>query len=603
MEKLISLSKDNLIVKLWNDASDIMDILSQADSLSEAQGMIFRYLNGLEDEYFKTNSEHALNQLHILEKNNAKECIRVLKNFFRSENEKLTGFSALSLLIGLAKKDENACKKAGKGFLCEIIFLINGAKGKAIKELVRSRQLDNIEGKKAASIRSKTLDSYSLEMIEAFKRFKNGYDKDIIKQRNSLKKDIIKFFNASHEDWNDYKWHLKHVISDMETLSALVKLEDDEMRGLKAARENNIVFQITPYYLSLFNKSGRCEYDRAIRALVLPSKTYCANVAYNRQKGINMDFMDERSTSPIDTITRRYAQILILKPFDSCPQICVYCQRNWEIKGLDEAEITKEKLNAALNWIENNLYITEVLVTGGDPLTLSNENLEWIIDRISKMNHIERIRIGTRTLVTLPYRINEGFLKLLKKYHQWGKREICIMTHYSHPSELTPDSLTAVKKIKRLGINIYNQQVFTYYNSRRFETCYLRRALKVSGIDPYYAFNTKGKEETVDFRVPIARIEQERHEEARLLPGVVRTDEAVFNVPRLGKSHLRAWQHHEPIMLLDNGKRVYRFYPWESRIAFADDYIYTDVSIYDYLKRLRADGENVRQYNSIWYYF
>jgi lysine 2,3-aminomutase len=99
----------------------------------------------------------------------------------------------------------------------------------------------------------------------------------------------------------------------------------------------------------------------------------------------------------------------------------------------------------------------------------------------------------------LPYRINEGFLKLLKKYHQWGKREICIMTHYSHPSELTPDSLTAVKKIKRLGINIYNQQVFTYYNSRRFETCYLRRALKVSGIDPYYAFN-KGKGRNVGFQ-------------------------------------------------------------------------------------------------------
>jgi lysine 2,3-aminomutase len=71
-------------------------------------------------------------------------------------------------------------------------------------------------------------------------------------------------------------------------------------------------------------------------------------------------------------------------------------------------------------------------------------------------------------------------------------------------------------------------------------------------------------------------------------------------------NHIKgAWQHQEPIMLLDNGKGVYRFYPWESRIAFADDYIYTDVSIYDYLKRLRADGirENVRQYNSIWYYF
>jgi lysine 2,3-aminomutase len=134
------------------------------------------------------------------------------------------------------------------------------------------------------------------------------------------------------------------------------------------------------------------------RACAAEQNILRANVAYNRQKGINMDFMDERSTSPIDTITRRYAQILILKPFDSCPQICVYCQRNWEIKGLDEAEITKEKLNAALNWIENNLYITEVLVTGGDPLTLSNENLEWIIDRISKMNHIERIRMAPEHL-------------------------------------------------------------------------------------------------------------------------------------------------------------------------------------------------------------
>jgi lysine 2,3-aminomutase len=152
-------------------------------------------------------------------------------------------------------------------------------------------------------------------------------------------------------------------------------------------------------------------------------------------------------------------------------------------------------------------------------------------------------------------------------------------------------------------MNVYNQQVFTYYNSRRFETALLRKILKLSGIDPYYTFSTKGKEETVDFRVPIARIEQERREEARLQPGLVRTDEPVFNLPRLGKSNLRAWQDHEVIMILPNGRRIYRFYSWEVRLVTAFDYIYTDVPIYDYLLRLARDGENVNDYQTIWYHF
>ena len=125
----------------------------------------------------------------------------------------------------------------------------------------------------------------------------------------------------------------------------------------------------------------------------------------------------------------------------------------------------------------------------------------------------------------------------------------------------------------------------------------------MSGIDPYYSFNAKGKDETIDFRVPISRIQQERKEEARLLPGIVRTDEAVFNVPKLGKSHLRSWQDHEIIMISEDGSRVYRFFPWESMLLLVEDYIYTDVPIYNYLKRLKNDGEDIEDYKSIWYYF
>jgi lysine 2,3-aminomutase len=127
--------------------------------------------------------------------------------------------------------------------------------------------------------------------------------------------------------------------------------------------------------------------------------------------------------------------------------------------------------------------------------------------------------------------------------------------------------------------------------------------MKKSGIDPYYTFNTKGKKETQDYRVPISRIEQEREEEARLLPGLERTDEPVFNVPRLGKSHLRSWQNHEVIMILPDGRRVYRFYPWEYKFELVEPYNYADVSIYDYIERLYLDGEDIGDYSSIWYYF
>lgn len=270
---------------------------------------------------------------------------------------------------------------------------------------------------------------------------------------------------------------------------------------------------------------------------------------------------------------------------------------------MKESKATRNKTAAAIDWIRNNENISEVLVTGGDPLILGDDYIENILQSLSEIGHVERIRIGTRVLVTMPMRIGDSLVRILRKFHRPGKREICIVTHFEHPMEITPEAVSAIGRIRRAGISIYNQQVFTYYNSSRFESCALRKQLKLAGVDPYYTFNTKGKEETSDFRVPIARISQERKEEARFLPGLARTDEPVFNVPKLGKSHLRAWQDHELIMINSQGQRVYRFFPWESKVTLVDDFIYTDVSIYKYLMRLKEDGEDPEEYKSIWYYF
>ncbi|HET58398.1 MAG TPA: KamA family radical SAM protein, partial [Deltaproteobacteria bacterium] len=187
--------------------------------------------------------------------------------------------------------------------------------------------------------------------------------------------------------------------------------------------------------------------------------------------------------------------------------------------------------------------------------------------------------------------------------HQPGRREVVIVTHCEHAYEITPQMMEAVQKFRHAGISVYNQLVYTFFNSRKYEASYLRNKLRLIGVTPYYTFNTKGKEETNDFRVPLARLLQEQAEGARLFPGTVRTDEVVFNVPRLGKNYLRAAQHRDLISILPNGRRVYEFHPWEKNIKLVDTYVHVDVSIYDYLERLKATGEDIDLYRTIWYYY
>jgi lysine 2,3-aminomutase len=169
--------------------------------------------------------------------------------------------------------------------------------------------------------------------------------------------------------------------------------------------------------------------------------------------------------------------------------------------------------------------------------------------------------------------------------------------------EISPEMADAVKGVRSVGVDVFNQQVYTIQNCRKFETCFLRESLRQIGILPYYLFNLKGKEETSFFKVPIARMLQEQKEEARLMPGLVRTDKPVFNIPTLGKNDLGSWQDHDLIMIMDDGSRVYEFYPWEKYMAPVQTYIYKDVPIHDFLKRIEGLGENIDYYKTIWYYF
>lgn len=535
------------------------------------------------------------------------EAISVFRNILTQRSERLAKFSLLQYLDDiLLKEDQTDVELPEKGFFAEIDHLLKGIMGKSGIYSETIPLFLKKSGIQAAKLRSADLSRMAKRVHENTAGYVCGLDKSIIRQRTRNKARILAHFKATDQEWEDWRWHAKNIIKEPDTLRKLIQISEESYQALKIANKENISFSITPYYLSNFDRELNSGQDRALRAQVIPSLSYVEKMNVSRQSPeVSMDFMLERDTSPIEGITRRYPMIIILKPLLICPQICVYCQRNWEMNDVfsKSAVLSKQHLDKALEWIADRTEINEVLITGGDPLYLSNDKLEYILERIAKIDHIIRIRIGTRIPVTLPMRVTDSLVRIIGRFHRPGKREIIIITHFEHAYEITPQAMAAVQKFRRCGMEVYNQLVFTYYNSRRFEAAYLRQMLRLIGVTSYYTFNTKGKEETDEFRVPIARLLQEQKEESRMYPGTVRTDEIVFNVPGLGKNYLRASQHHGIIAILPNGRRVYEFHPWEKKLFLVDTFIYRDVSVYDYLARLKRDGENITRYKTIWYYY
>lgn len=561
-------------------------------------------LHHINHRQFYTYSEKDPS-MHDLDLVIIRDCARAWRGILHPRSEHLAGFSVLNELINTAKG--NPDPELSEDFWGEIYHLVQGIEGRfRLHENTEFIFADTSElkGRDAAQVRSDELDMIHGYLNKKMSKYKSGLDSDIQETRTRYRKKILSYTGSDENNWNDWHWQLQHIARDEKTLSGYTDLSPEEKEHIRKVNEIGIPFGVTPYYASLFFQPGYGE-DRSVRAQVLFPESYINAFHENGRSEYVNDFMLEHDTSPVNLITRRYPGIVILKPYNSCPQICVYCQRNWEIKGpLEDGAMADEKeLNAAIKWIRKHEAITEVLITGGDPFIMSDSRIREILEKLSRIEHVERIRIGSRTPVTLPMRFTDGLCDILASYRVPGRREIALMTHIQHPYEVTPDFVKAIEKIKKRGISIYNQMVFTFFISRRFEAVQLRSLIRLCGVDPYYSFYPKGKLETADYRVPIARLLQEQKEESRLMPGLARTDEPVYNVPGLGKNNLNAWQHRDFISIKKDGSRVYEFHPWEKKIADQKTYVGTDVPILDYLKRLEAIGESSSDYETIWYYF
>lgn len=599
------------ISELLDSNPSILRLLVNSDSLSQARSDLFNYLNECDAAMRKIDCP-----LHPLEIKNTMDCIEVFKNIISPSSEQKTRHSCLDTLWKLSTEHwrKEDWPDISDAFLVDMQHLFKGVIGLSgiySKSGICKREIPafiGLQGRDAALVRSNLLNETADQYKTIVKKncYQTGLDSHVVQRRQKNKKRILDYLAGTQKDWSDYRWHLKNVIRTADQLTKLIEATDDEVACIKEATEHSIPFSITPFYLSLFEKSPTSKYDRSLRSHVIPNRAYIESILGTEEDNQKpSDFMRELDTSPVELITRRYPLIAIFKPYKSCPQICCYCQRNWELMGSKSTRrpSSTKKMDAALSWFKNNPLVEEVLITGGDPLMLNNSRIEEVIRAFCEMPQIKRVRIGTRCLVTIPMRFDDGLITILDKYHDPPRKVISIVTHVQHSYEISIEMENAVKRLKGIGLDIFNQQVFTIQNCRRFETCYLRENLRKIGIIPYYLFNLKDKRETAYFKVPVARLLQEQKEEARLMPGLVRTDKPVFNIPGLGKNYLDSWQDHELIMIIDDGSRVYEFYPWEKYMAPVNTFLYRDTPIYDFLKRLESLGENPHDYETIWYYF
>jgi lysine 2,3-aminomutase len=581
------------------EASRFLRLAANASTLDEARTPLSAHVSSEQHEAHQQVATASGYVLHVV-----RDCARALRGMLHRRAEARSGFSVAQaiwdLALGKSRPD------LSPAFYAEWTQLVVGLEGRFTDTPAQGDEVPPMQGREAAQRRSDELDALWATVESKMERYPDGLGPEAMERRAARRARIVAELGARDQDFGDWTWQVGHIAREAPELARMVQLSDTESRAIEAARRGRLPVGVTPYYASLMDQEPGGGRDMALRAQVIPPPDYVKHMVANRgNPACSFDFMLEGDTSPVPLVTRRYPAIAIFKPFNTCPQICVYCQRNWEInEAMAEGALAgPAAMEEAMAYLEGHPAIKEVLVTGGDPLGLPDDKLLPILERLAAIPHVDLIRIGTRTPVTMPMRVTPALALALGNLRVPGRRELQVVTHVEHPYELTDDLVVAVDRLRRAGVSVYNQLVYSFYVSRRFEAAKLRMLLKRVGIDPYYTFAPKGKTETRAYRVPIARILQEQKEEARLLPGSRRTDEAVYNVPGLGKNHLRAFQHRDLISVLPDGSRVYDFHPWEKGIAARESYVGADVPVLEYLQRLQDTGEDPRDYESIWYYY
>ena len=257
-------------------------------------------------------------------------------------------------------------------------------------------------------------------------------------QRKTLWTDI------SERQWNDWNWQISNRITNQKELLEVMPLNPVEADQIEQCLKN-FRMAITPYYVSLMDPDNP---DCPIRKQAIPSIQ-----ELNKSSCDLDDPLHEEADSPVPGLTHRYPDRVLLLVTDQCSMYCRHCTRR-RVAGQTDKALPLNRFKPALDYIRSNPQIRDVLISGGDPFTLSDERLEYILANLRAIPHVEIIRIGTRTPVVLPMRITHHLIGILQKF-----QPLWINTHFNHPKELTPEARKALNKLADAGIPLGNQSV------------------------------------------------------------------------------------------------------------------------------------------------
>jgi lysine 2,3-aminomutase len=279
---------------------------------------------------------------------------------------------------------------------------------------------------------------------------------------------------TSRENWNDWKWQFRNRITTVEKLSTVIPLSAKEKTQLKLVTTKYPI-SVTPYYLSLINVYDP---EDPVKKQAIP----CFEEITLGSLGFE-DPLGERRDSVVPGLVHRYPDRVLMVLTDICPMFCRHCtrKREWHNGGWVR---TPAEIKAMLDYIRRHKNLRDVILSGGDPLTLSTQRLEDVISKLRQIDHVEIIRIGTRFPVVLPHRIDNELCDMLAKYGP-----IWLNTQFNHPNEITSESAAACDRLLRAGIPVNNQSVLLRGINDDVQTqIKLCNGLLKIKVRPYYLF-------------------------------------------------------------------------------------------------------------------
>jgi lysine 2,3-aminomutase len=296
---------------------------------------------------------------------------------------------------------------------------------------------------------------------------------------------------ATEEEWNSWHWQLKNRVTTYEDLKKYIELTPEEDQVFSGG---NFPFRmaITPYYLSIIDQKNP---NDPVRMQAIPK--------IQESKLVTTDMDDplhEDTDSPTPGLTHRYPDRTLLLLTDQCSMYCRHCTRRRKA-GEHDAPMPKDNVSKAIEYIRNTKEVRDVILSGGDPLTLSTARLEEVISEIAAIDHVDIIRIGSRIPVVLPQRIDDELITMLKKYPM-----IWLNTHFNHPNEMTPEAEKALAKLANAGVVLGNQSVLLKGINDHVDVMKkLVHTLVKNRVRPYYIYQCDLSEGISHFRTPISK--------------------------------------------------------------------------------------------------